>query len=115
MVDIRSVPYSRFCPQFNKTKIENTLLENNIRYIFGGDNLGGRINDPECYLNKQIPERKTNIAELINYDILKTRSWFIEGIHTLIKLTGQYIVAIMCSEEDPDRFYITSTNSSILS
>lgn len=103
VIDIRSVPYSRFYPQFNTERLDRTLKENGIKYIFDGERLGGRISDPSCYLNKQLPTRKTNIAELVNYVILKTKDWFNSSISNLLALAENENIAIMCSEENPER------------
>ncbi|MGI5841443.1 MAG: DUF488 family protein [Patescibacteria group bacterium] len=41
VIDIRSKPYSRWVPQYNKNQLSQTLVDNKIRYLFRGDNLGG--------------------------------------------------------------------------
>ena len=103
VVDIRSVPLSRYCPQYNKENLRNELIKRSISYIFMGDLLGGRIADPSCYKSRSIPARKVNIAELIDYDELLKRNWFQEGIRKLIDLARSNKVVIMCSEEEPAR------------
>jgi uncharacterized protein (DUF488 family) len=55
--DIRSTPYSRF-PQFNKENLSQTLENHHLAYIWGGENLGGRIKDPQCFQAKTVPEIK---------------------------------------------------------
>lgn len=100
--DIRSVPYSRF-PQFNKEKIIQSLHESEIYYFFGGEELGGRITDPTCYKDKVVPERKINIAELVDYYELIKRDWFQHGIEHLSDISKRFRTAIMCSEENPTR------------
>lgn len=100
--DVRSVPYSRF-PQYNKEKLAQTLQKSGINYIFGGESLGGRINDPACYREKTVPERKVNIAELVDYYELIKRDWFEQGIEQLIDISKRLKTAIMCSEENPVR------------
>ncbi|OGG40582.1 hypothetical protein A2118_00905 [Candidatus Kaiserbacteria bacterium GWA2_50_9] len=42
LVDVRSLPVSRFCPYFNKTALHATLAERDIQYLYRGKNLGGR-------------------------------------------------------------------------
>lgn len=103
VIDIRSVPYSKYYPQFNNERLSCTLKENGIKYIYDGERLGGRISDPTCYLNKQLSTRKTNIAELVDYEILKTKDWFNNGINNLLALAQNENIAIMCSEENPAR------------
>lgn len=100
--DIRSVPYSRF-PQFHKDNLSKELQNQDINYIWGGDVLGGRIKEPECYKAKIVPEVKINVAELIDYDELICRDWFQKGITDLIEISQRTRTAIMCSEENPAR------------
>jgi uncharacterized protein (DUF488 family) len=91
LADVRSVPFSRFHPQFNKVSLDKCLGENGIRYVFMGDTLGGRPDDQDCYKDGKI-----------NYEIVKTKDFFLEGIE---RLKTAYIkgipMAIMCSERDP--------------
>lgn len=41
LVDVRSNPYSRWCPQFNREQLEYELAINDINYDWRGNNLGG--------------------------------------------------------------------------
>ena len=41
VIDIRSKPYSRWCPQFNRGALEYALAELDINYDWRGNNLGG--------------------------------------------------------------------------
>ena len=43
VVDVRSAPYSRFNPQFNKDDLKASLKSNGITYAFFGKDLGGEI------------------------------------------------------------------------
>ncbi len=42
VVDIRSSPYSKYVPHFNRENIKKTFKKENIRYIFLGDYIGGK-------------------------------------------------------------------------
>src|SRR3989344_7955529 len=42
LVDVRSIPYSRFSPQFNKNALQSELDNEDIQYLWRGQNLGGR-------------------------------------------------------------------------
>ena len=46
LVDVRSAPYSRYQPHFNKNKLDGALLLRGMGYIFSGETLGGRPADP---------------------------------------------------------------------
>ena len=39
--DVRSSPYSKFKPDYNREYLSKRLKENSIQYVFLGDNLGG--------------------------------------------------------------------------
>jgi uncharacterized protein (DUF488 family) len=103
LVDVRSSPYSFYVPQFNREKISLALVESGITYWYLGDCLGGRPKDPTCYKNGKLPEGKANYLELVNYGELAKRSWYKNEIDQLIKRANEHRIAIMCSEEDPNR------------
>jgi uncharacterized protein (DUF488 family) len=103
LVDIRSIPQSRFCPQFNKARLQAVLEESGIRYVYEGASLGGRIRDVDCFVDKKLPEKKEDFAKSIDYEVLKTRPWFDEGIRRVIELSERNKVVLMCMEEDPVR------------
>ena len=42
LVDVRSIPYSRFSSQFNKNALHSELAKRDIQYLWRGQNLGGR-------------------------------------------------------------------------
>ena len=44
--DVRSTPYSRFNPQFNRETLLGELKKHGIGYIFLGRELGGKPRDP---------------------------------------------------------------------
>jgi len=92
VVDVRSVPHSRFAHQFNKRLFAHTLDTASIGYTYARQALGGRPDDPACYEN----------GELI-YALVQRQPWYQEGIDRLLELAQVQRCAIMCSEEDPDR------------
>jgi uncharacterized protein (DUF488 family) len=102
LVDVRSVPASRFHPQYNKAALQHTLAGHHIEYIFAGQQLGGRPNDPSCYepgafVGKESQRPRANFAEMMK------RDWFIRGVAELVSQASQRKTAILCSEEDPLR------------
>lgn len=88
--DVRSNPYSRFAPQFNREPLKNDLKKNGILYIYLGTELGPRSSDPACYEKGKV-----------NYRFLAGTAMFSEGIKRLIKGLKTYRVALMCAEKDP--------------
>jgi uncharacterized protein (DUF488 family) len=103
VVDVRSSPYSRFSPQFNKKALAETLAAAGIEYQFAGDQLGGRPQDPSCYSGGQLPQNKADYARLLVYDAVTTKPFFLAGIQHLLELADTHRTAILCSEADPDK------------
>jgi uncharacterized protein (DUF488 family) len=89
---VRSVPYSRYASQFNKSNIQKVLPANGIKYLFLGKELGGRPQDPRFY------DSEGNVL----YSKIAESPCFTEGIERLTRSIRKYQVAIMCSEENPD-------------
>ena len=52
--DVRSRPYSRMNPQFNRESLKQALRTANIQYVFLGKELGARSEDRRCYRNGQV-------------------------------------------------------------
>lgn len=101
VVDIRSAPYSRFSPQFNRERFAQTLAESGIEYVFSGDSLGGRPKDPSSYKDGIVPTGKVDFLHAIDYPAMMKKESFMEGISHLVDIARHQTVAIMCSEADP--------------
>ncbi len=92
LVDVRSRPYSKFNPQFNRDELAHSLSLHGIIYVFMGDSLGGRPPDSDCYTN----EGK------VDYEKVKTKAFFQKGMERLQVAYNKSIpLAIMCSESKP--------------
>ncbi|MGB8190711.1 MAG: DUF488 domain-containing protein [Chitinophagaceae bacterium] len=92
LLDVRSRPYSRFNPQYNQKQLQSDLQQKGITYVFMGDTLGGRPNDPSCY----------NIEGKIDYELLKKKDYFQQGIARVkLALEKELNIALMCSERKP--------------
>jgi uncharacterized protein (DUF488 family) len=90
VADVRSHPYSRYLPHFNKSELEAALQTAKIEYRFLGQELGARPNDPSCYVDGKAPYEKIAATQL-----------FEKGIKRLLKGTQNYKIALMCAERDP--------------
>jgi len=95
LVDARSEPYSKYVPQFNSDNLKKQLEKAGIEYIFmrndyAGNIIGGRPKDRDCYENGEVA-----------YERIRKKTWYKEGISTLIELAHKKKIVIMCSEEDP--------------
>jgi len=92
LIDVRSQPYSKFNPQFNQNELKFFLERNGIKYVFMGDNIGGRPKDTSCY----------DSEGKVDYELVKTKDFFINGIERLKTAYNKDInVVIMCSESKP--------------
>ena len=91
LVDVRSKPFSRFSPQFNKEGLEKAVKASEMKYLFLGQELGGRPQGSEFYDN----------YGFVLYSRIAESPLFLEGIDRLIKGIKTYHVAVMCSEENP--------------
>jgi uncharacterized protein (DUF488 family) len=101
LVDVRSTPYSRFHPQFNKTALAYALQAHTIDYTWAGEAVGGRPKDPSCYKHHSIPSNPRDYLHEISYPEVMQRPWFVEGIQQLLELAVQQVTCIMCAEKDP--------------
>jgi len=90
IADVRSQPYSKFKPEFNREKLKQVLINKRIEYVFLGDNIGARIKAPECYKNGQV-----------DYELMSKHPLFQEGIARLLKGMENFSIALMCAERDP--------------
>lgn len=92
VVDVRSMPASRFNPQFNKKPLASLLKVEGIEYMHFGEAFGARQTDPLLLDNEG------------RVDFEKTRGTekFINAISHLWKGTHDgYSIGLMCSEADP--------------
>ena len=97
LVDIRSQPFSRFNPDYSKEALEKHLKQNSIRYIFMGENLGGRPKDSSCYVNGKV-----------DYTIVREKPFYQIGISYLhTAWEKQLLIALMCSEAKPQECHRT--------
>jgi hypothetical protein len=97
LVDVRSAPYSRYAPHFSRGAIDGLLCDAGIRYIWAGDVLGGRPDDPACYRGGVV--RRGNV----DYEAMARRSSYQAGVAQLVDHASQRPTVMMCSEEDPRR------------
>ena len=88
--DVRSTPYSRMNPQFNRETLKETLKSNGIAYVFLGQELGARSENPACYVDGKV-----------QYSALADEPSFIEGLKRIKQGMERYVVALLCSEKDP--------------
>ena len=91
LIDVRSVPYSNWQPDFNRETLQNTMVDT-IKYIYMGNNLGGRPIEKECY----------DFTGKVDYIKQRKTESFRQGISRLQKSIGLDLdVCLLCSELNP--------------
>jgi uncharacterized protein (DUF488 family) len=91
LIDVRSSPYSRYSLDFVRERLKLLLAAEGIRYVFMGDVLGGRPDDPSCYRDGKV-----------DYRLVAEKKFFQGGIERIEAAVAQNLtVALMCSEAKP--------------
>jgi len=105
IIDVRSSPYSRFNPHFNRENLEKSLNLNEIGYWYMGDKIGGRYTDPGLLF----PDGT------VNYRKIQNTEKFQEGINEVLSIisSGKKIT-LMCAEKEPERCHRFALISPVL-
>jgi uncharacterized protein (DUF488 family) len=90
IADVRSSPFSRHQPQFNKDDLRQELRLDKIDYAFLGNELGGRPKSEDLYCE--------GVAD---YEKMARTEEFQQGLQRVITGSDKYRIALMCSEHDP--------------
>ena len=90
VADVRSAPYSRFNPQFNREPLTESLEAEGIRYVYLGHELGGRSDDPACCEDGRV-----------RYDRVAETESFRSGLDRVVDGAARYRIALMCAEKEP--------------
>lgn len=90
LADVRSTPFSRFNPQFNRASLGHSLASAGIRYEYLGEELGARSSDPSCIENGRV-----------SYARLAATPSFQQGLERLRAAARTQRVALMCAEREP--------------
>lgn len=93
VADVRSQPYSFWTVHFNRGQIKAALAELGIPYVFLGEELGGRPPESHMY----------DAQGHVLYGDLSQTSRFKRGMERLLEGSSRFRVAVMCSEENPER------------
>ena len=86
IVDIRSIPYSKYAPWSDKSRLSELLRPFKIRYTYFGHKLGGK---------------KSNQARASSQQTLTTQNVYDEAIQVLIQLSMRDNLTLLCAEGDP--------------
>ncbi|MCX7361005.1 MAG: DUF488 domain-containing protein [Alphaproteobacteria bacterium] len=83
LVDVRSMPYSRRFPQFDKARLAKCLADSGIGYVWEGAALGGKPKDGG------------------SYETLATRPDFQDALGRVIERGTNTTACLMCAEKEP--------------
>ena len=91
VVDVRSHPYSRYAPHFNRDELQASIEACGIRYTFLGAALGGR------------PRREDQLDAEGHalYDRMASESTFSDAIDGVLRGASEYRIALLCSCGQP--------------
>jgi uncharacterized protein (DUF488 family) len=98
LVDVRSQPYSRRHPQFNRESLATSLEAAGIRYVDLGKSLGGRPEQADLY---------DPGSERPDYERQRETPLYRQGLAQLCEIAQGAKTAMMCSEGDPEQCHRT--------
>jgi uncharacterized protein (DUF488 family) len=86
IVDIRSIPYSKYAPCSDKSRLPELLRPFKISYTYLGHKLGG----------KQLP-----FEQAVKQQSATPQDVYDQGIQILLQLSMRGNLALLCAEGDP--------------
>ena len=92
ILDVRSIPYSKYAEQYNKENISISLNSANIKYISMGKYFGARPQNKELYHNEGY----------LDFEKVRESKDFNKGIeNVMVGLNQGHNIALMCTEKEP--------------
>ncbi|HKS81297.1 MAG TPA: DUF488 domain-containing protein [Candidatus Acidoferrales bacterium] len=92
VVDTRSNPWSKYAAHFDKESLKESLRRAGLKYLFLGQELGGRPADDSFY----------DAEGHVLYDRVAKSKAFEEGISRVKQGVDKFVVALLCAEENPE-------------
>jgi uncharacterized protein (DUF488 family) len=90
LCDVRSVPYSRYRPDFSRRDLKQHLNKSGIKYAFFGNELGARPKERSVYVGGQAV-----------HNLIAEKDFFRFGLDRLKKGIADHNLALLCSEREP--------------
>lgn len=90
IADVRTAPFSRRSPHFNRDALRSTLKGHRIGYVFMGEALGGRPR-----------EQRLLSGGTADYESMAAEPMFRAGLERVVKGAARHRIALMCAEQDP--------------
>lgn len=92
VIDVRSVPFSQYAPQYNMFELKNTLSSNGIEYLFMGNEFGAMQTNFRLY----------DSDGLLNFEKVMQSEQFQTGVKRVKeKIEQGFNLVFMCMEKDP--------------
>lgn len=92
LLDVRSVPYSRFAEVYNRENLKNLLDKHGIVYWYMGKFFGARPTDLSLYTS----------SHYLDFEKMRQSALFKKGMESvLLGLSRGNNIALMCTEKDP--------------
>jgi uncharacterized protein (DUF488 family) len=91
LIDVRSFPYSRFAPHFNRDELQEGIGQLGIGYLFLGEELGGRPTSEDHY------DEEGHAL----YGPMSREPAFRGAIERVVEGASAHRLALVCSEGDP--------------
>lgn len=101
VIDVRSIPYSKYTPQFNSETLKTQLSKQGILYAHFGNEFGARRYD--CLKDTEFKNKgNIEVKSQVNFELGFKTNLFLQGVERLKKalLQGRHI-SLMCSESNP--------------
>jgi uncharacterized protein (DUF488 family) len=97
LIDVRSMPYSKYHKEYNRETLEQTAAEYGVKYLYLGDQLGGKPSEDE--LDELGRPDYIHMAEKPSFE---------QGLDRLIKARELGIpVVLLCAELRPETCHRT--------
>jgi uncharacterized protein (DUF488 family) len=90
VADVRTSPWSKHTPQFNRDALAERLRQAGLAYVFLGDALGGRPSSAHLFENG-----------VANYQAMAAEPAFEAGLDRVRKGAETHVIALMCAEQEP--------------
>ena len=91
LIDVRSQPRLGRFPQFCQPHFQNLIESEGIGYLFLGEELGGRPDDPDTY----------RLDGVVDYKLRRKSYAFRAGLERVLSELERASCALVCAEEDP--------------
>ncbi len=91
LIDVRSRPHSGRFPQFTQPGFQKMIENAGIGYLFLGEELGGRPDDPDAYRPDGI----------VDYRARRKSYAFHAGVERVLSELDRAPYVLLCAEEDP--------------